>query len=80
MNTSESGKTLSYKGLRQLRLISYQWLSESDAGLWISDFDLQDFHVMFLRFAFSIVRIFDQGCFEVYSQSNLLDTILRQHS
>ena len=35
---------------------------------------------MFLRFAFSIVRIFDQGCFEVYSQSNLLDTILRQHS
>ena len=46
----------------------------------ISDFDLQDFQAMFLRFVFSIVRIFDQGCFEVYSQSNLIDTILRQHS
>ena len=33
----------------------------------------------FLRFAFYIVRISDQVCFEVYSQSNLVDRILRQH-
>ena len=33
-----------------------------------------------LRFVFDIVRISDQGCFEVYSQSNLLDRMLRQNS
>ena len=32
-----------------------------------------------LRFVFYIVRISDQGCFEMYSQSNLLDRMLRQH-
>ena len=34
-NTGELGKTLGYKGLRQLRLISFQWTSGSEAGLWI---------------------------------------------
>ena len=34
----------------------------------------------FLRFVFCIVRIFDQGCLGVYSQSNLLDRMLRLHS
>ena len=38
------------------------------------------FIARFLRFVFYIVRISDQGCFEVYSQSNLLDRMLRQHS
>ena len=38
------------------------------------------FIARFLRFTFYIVRISDQGCFGVYSQSNLLDRMLRQHS
>ena len=38
------------------------------------------FIARFLRFVFSIVRIFDQGCFEVYSKSNLLDRMLLHHS
>ena len=33
----------------------------------------------FLHFVFYIVRIYDQVCFEVYSQPNLLDRMLRQH-
>ena len=64
-------------GLRQLILVSFQWTSESDAGLWISDLD---FYCKLLRFAFHIVRISDQGCLGVYSQSNLLDRMLRLHS
>ena len=35
---------------------------------------------MFLRFLFYIVRISDQGCLEVYSQSHLRDRMLRLHS
>ena len=35
------GKTLSYMGLRQWRLINFQWTSEPEAGLWISE---SDFH------------------------------------
>ena len=31
--------SLSYTGLNQLRLISFQWTSEPEAGLWISDLD-----------------------------------------
>ena len=39
-NTSELGKrSLSYRGLRQLRLITFQWTSESEVGQWISDLD-----------------------------------------
>ena len=34
----------------------------------------------FLRFVFYVVRISDQGCFEVYIQSNLLDRMLQRHS
>ena len=64
-------------GLRQLRLVSFQWTSESDAGLWISDLD---FYCKLLRFVFHIVRISDQGCLWVYSQSNLLDRMLQLHS
>ena len=52
-NTSELGKTLSYKGLRQLRLISFQWTSEFDAGLWISDLDFHCKVFAFYIFTFS---------------------------
>ena len=38
------------------------------------------FIARFLRFVFYIVRISDQGCFEVYNQCNLLDRMLEQHS
>ena len=67
-NVNELEKTLIYNELRQLRLISSQLTSESEAGLWI-------FFCRFLRFVYYIVRIYDQGCFGVYSQSNLLDRI-----
>ena len=60
-----------------MRLISFQWTSESEVGLWISDLD---FHCKVLRFAFYVARISDKGCLGVYSQSNQLDRMLRQHS
>ena len=34
----------------------------------------------FSRFVFYIARISEQGCLGVYSQSNLLDRMLRLHS
>ena len=46
----------------------------------IREFQTLMFIARFLRFVFYIVRISNQGCFEVYSQSNLLDRMLRQHS
>ena len=46
----------------------------------IREFQTLMFIARFLRFAFYIVRISNQGCFDVYSQSNLLERILRQHS
>ena len=60
-----------------MRLISFQWTSESEVGLWISDLD---FNCKVLRFAFYVSRISDKGCLGVYSQSNQLDRMLRQHS
>ena len=50
VSTSELGKTLSYKGLRQLRLISFRWNSwvwprSVDFRLW---FSLQDFCGLYL--------------------------------
>ena len=76
-NTSELGKILRYKGLRQLRLISFQWTSDSEQ---VCGFQSWIFIAKFLRFVFCIVRISDQGRFGVYSQSSLLDRMLLLHS
>ena len=51
--TSGLGKTLSYKLPREWRLISFQWTSKFEAGLWISDLD---FHCKV--FAFCILSEF----------------------
>ena len=59
-NTNEPGKTLRYKGLRQFRLISFQWTSQSETGLWISNLDFY-----YLCFVFYIVKISSQGCLGV---------------
>ena len=54
-NTSERGKTLSYNGLRQLRLISFQWTSESESCLWISDVE---FHCKVFAFCIECCQNF----------------------
>ena len=54
-NTSERGKTLSYNGLRQLRLISFQWTSESESCLWISDVE---FHCKLFAFCIECCQNF----------------------
>ena len=38
-HTSQFGKTLTYKRIRQLRLISFQLIFQFEAGLWISEFN-----------------------------------------
>ena len=61
------GKTLSCKGLRQLRLISIQWTYESD------------FHLDFCVLYFMLSEFLTNWCFGVYSQSNLLDRTVWLH-
>ena len=54
-NTSERGKTVNYNGLRQLRLISFQWTSESESCLWISDVE---FHCKVFAFCIECCQNF----------------------
>ena len=51
----ELRKTLDYNGPRQLGLISFQWIYESELGLWIWTWIFTD---GFLRFICYIIRIF----------------------
>ena len=64
--------------IRQLRLISV--FSEPMNVKQVSEFQTRIFIARFLCFAFYIVRISDQGCLGMYTQSNLLDKILQVQS
>ena len=46
----------------------------------MSEAGRRNFIAKFLHFVFYIAKISDQGCFGVYSQSNLLDRMLQLQS
>ena len=76
-NIDQPGETLSSKGLRQLRLINFNVpLSLKQ----VCGFQNRILIARFLRFVYYIVRICDQESLGVYSQSNLLDRMLRLHT
>ena len=75
-NTSELGKTLSYEGLKHLRLAFNKPLSLKQ----VCEFQTWIFIASFLCFVFYIVRISDQGSLGLYSHSKLRDRMLRLHS
>ena len=69
---SELGKTSSCKWLRQLKLISFQRTSSLKR---VCGFQARIFITSFYCLVYYIVRISDQVCLGVYSQSNLLDRV-----
>ena len=78
-NTSELWKTLSlsYKGLRQLRLSAFNELLSMKQ---VYGFHTWIFIARFLDFVFYIARSSEQQCHGVYDQSNLFDRMLQLHS
>ena len=68
------------EAIRDLRSLDWSAFSEFLSLKQVCGFQTWIFIARFLRFAICIVRISGQGCLGVYSQSDLLDRMLRLYS